>query len=719
MIWNDKTLEVKIVKPVIIAEKPSQAKAYAEAFTVSKKDKTHIEIEKNNIFPNGAYITWGIGHLVQLKQPQETSDEVNVWDLSNLPYLPKTYEYKVSDGKTAQFNAIKRLCKTAEYIVNGCDVDREGANIFYLILNHAGIKDKTIKRLWINSLEADEVRKGFENLQANDKDLLMYEEARARMVSDYLIGMNLSPLYTLKMRNLGLNNMTFGIGRVQTPTLYMIYQRQEEIDNFKSKPYYEIHGEFRSREKNYIGKMKFKETDRTKAEEIISDLSDATTGIISTVEKKLKLQQSPKLHSLSTLQTTANKKWKYSPKRTLQIMQGLYEKKLVSYPRTDTQHITDQEFNYLKDRLEDYRKIYNLNQDFIYQEPRKRFVDGSKVQEHYAIILTKQSALVKLDQLSAEEQNIFKEIYSTTMAMFLADYEYEITTLITVVNQYEFFTSGRVDKKLGWKELFKNDSEKEDIDKLPDVNESDHVQSAIKLYEGMTQAPKLFTEGQLINLMKTCGKFVDDKEDVEMLKSVEGIGTEATRADVIDKLKHHEYIKVVKNIVYISEKGILLCQAVTGTLLSSPEMTAKWEKTLKNISNETMTFDGFINGIHKYITHQVNVVDEELQKNNVTLSFKKTKKDNSHGVCPKCKQGEIIKRKAKIGNIYPCSKEECKFIIFGNAFGRNLTDAIVEQLVENGQTKSKVKGFVSKAGKKYDAHLEINDKFEVRLKFDK
>ncbi|MDN5906933.1 MAG: DNA topoisomerase III [Staphylococcus equorum] len=707
------------MKPVIIAEKPSQAKAYAEAFKVKKKDKTYIELVSDDIFPNGAYITWGIGHLVELKLPQDTTSEVNTWNLSNLPYLPKQYEYKVSDGKSAQFNSIKRLCKDAEYIINGCDVDREGSNIFYLILDHAGIKNKTIKRLWINSLEADEVRKGFKNLQSNEKDILMYEEARARMVSDYLIGMNLSPLYTIKMRNLGLDNMVFGIGRVQTPTLYMIYQRQQEIDTFKSEPYYEVHGKFKKDEESYTGKMKFKETDRNKAEAIVNDMSDATVGIVSGVEKTLKKQQSPKLHSLSTLQTTANKRWKYSPKQTLKIMQSLYEKKLVSYPRTDTQHITDQEFNYLKERLDDYRSIYNLDMEVVYHEPRKRFVDGSRVQEHYAIILTKQSASIKLDQLSEQEKNIFKEIYTTTMAMFLPDYEYETTTLITAVNQYEFFTSGRVDKKLGWKTLFKQENDKEDTEKLPDLTEGEQVQATINLHEGMTQPPKLFTEGQLINLMKTCGKVVEDQEDVEILKTVEGIGTEATRADVIDKLKHHEYIKVVKNIVNITDKGQLLCQAVTGTLLSSPEMTAKWEKTLKNISQQTMTFTGFIEGIHKYITHQVDVVDEELQKNNVSSVLEKTKKENSYGQCPKCQKSEIVKRKAKVGNIYPCSNEDCDFIIFGKMFGRSLPDNTVKELIEKGQTQSKVKGFISKAGKKYDAYLEMNKEYSVRLKFDK
>lgn len=708
------------MKPVIIAEKPSQAKAYAEAFQVEQREKTYIELSSDEVFPNGAYITWGIGHLVELKLPQDTEAQVNTWRLANLPYLPETYEYKVSDGKTAQFNSIKRLCKDAEYIINGCDVDREGSNIFYLILNHAGIQNKPIKRLWINSLEVEEVRKGFRSLHNNQKDLLMYEEARARMVSDYLIGMNLSPLYTLKMRNLGLDNMVFGIGRVQTPTLYMIYQHQQEIEAFKSEPFYEIHGIFDKNGAKYKGKMKVKEKekDQSKVEAIYQDLKDASEARVTKVDKQEKSQASPKLHSLSTLQTTANKKWKYSPKKVLEIMQGLYEKKLVSYPRTDTQHITEQEFSYLKQNLTDYLALYNIEETIQYDHPRSRYVDNTKVQEHYAIILTKHSAKANVTALSPEEKHIFEEIYNTTVAMFLRDYTYEKTEVMTQVAEYDFHSSGTVDRELGWKSLFKT-QEKDNEDKLPLLSEHDTVGADTKIVEGMTQPPKLYTEGQLINLMKTCGKYVEDHDDIDILKEIEGIGTEATRADVIDKLKHHQYITVVKNTVNITEKGRLLCQAVTGTLLSSPEMTAKWEKSLKNISHETMTFDGFIDGIHQYITHQVKVVDEELAKNQVTSALEKTKKEHSHGTCPKCKQGEIIKRKAKIGNIYPCSNEDCEFIIFGKMFGRTLPDSTVRELIKTGRTQSKVKGFISKAEKKYDAHLEINDQYEVRLKFDK
>lgn len=705
------------MKTVIIAEKPSQAKAYAEAFTIKNKTKTYIELEACDTFKQGAYLTWGIGHLIELKLPQDMSSAVNTWNLSNLPFLPKRYEYKVSDGKSAQFNTIKKLCKDADLIINGCDVDREGSNIFYLILQHAGITNKPIKRLWINSLEQEEVKKGFNNLMDNNKDLLMFEEAKARMVSDYLIGMNLSPLYTLKLQSLGLNNMVFGIGRVQTPTLYMIYERYKEIENFKSEPYYEIHGIFHKNDEQYRGKMKLKEKDKSKVDTIYKDLSNESVGTIVKVDKQEKSQQSPKLHSLSTLQTTANKKWKYSPKKVLEIMQKLYEKKVVSYPRTDTQYITDQEFNYLKNNLNSYLDLYNIEETIQYEQPRKRYVDSSKVQEHYAIILTKNSPKVNLETLSQEEKHIFEEIYNTTIAMFLPDYQYEKTEVITQVADHAFYSTGTVDKHLGWKSLFKQ-KEKEKEDKLPLLRENDQVQADTNIYEGMTQPPKPFTEGQLINLMKTCGKYVEDSEDTDILKEIEGIGTEATRADVIDKLKHHEYIKVSKNTVEMTKKGILLCKAITGTLLSSPEMTAKWEIALKGISNQTMNFETFIGNIERYITHQMKVVDKELENNDIKNSVKLLSQETYIAECPKCHDGMIFKKKTKSkGDIYPCTNEECKFVIFGNISGRTITPDIVKQLCHTKQTEGYVKGFKSKKGNTFEAQLILDDDYKVKMKF--
>ncbi|NME05312.1 DNA topoisomerase [Psychrobacillus sp. BL-248-WT-3] len=340
------------MKPVILAEKPSQAKAYADAFSV-KRHEGYIEILPSPIFPEGAFITWGIGHLVELKEPKAYDPKWNRWSLASLPILPERYEFQVAKGKAKQFTIVKKLIKSTDTVINACDVDREGSNIFYSIYNQTGARGKTIKRLWINSLEVDEVRKGFTNLQNNQKDLLMYEEAKARQISDWLVGMNASRLYSLLLKEQGIQDV-FPIGRVQSPTLYLIYQRHMEIENFVSEPFYEIEALFTAEHGSYKGKAKAKEPKREIIRALLAkhDIQPNSPGVITSVVKQDKRIPPPQLHSLSTLQATANRLWKISPADVLKTMQGLYEKKLVTYPRTLSK-------KYYMDITECYTKVTN------------------------------------------------------------------------------------------------------------------------------------------------------------------------------------------------------------------------------------------------------------------------------------------------------------------------------------------------------------------------
>ena len=309
------------MKPVIVAEKPSQAKAYAEAFKTSKRDG-YLEIAPDSIFPEGAFITWGIGHLVELKEPKAYDPKWGRWKLEALPILPEKYQFQVARGKSQQFNIIKRLILQTDTVINACDVDREGSNIFYSIYYQTGVKGKKIQRLWINSLEVDEVRKGFQQLRDNKQDLLLYQEARARQISDWLVGMNGSRLYSLLLQEKGIHEV-FAIGRVQTPTVFLVYQRAMEIEAFVPEPFYELEGVFTGEKGRYKGKAKFKAKERREAEELlqkhnITGKADGTVAQLKTVEKRM---PPPMLHSLSTLQATANRKWKYSPAKVLSVMQ--------------------------------------------------------------------------------------------------------------------------------------------------------------------------------------------------------------------------------------------------------------------------------------------------------------------------------------------------------------------------------------------------------------
>ncbi|MEG9443875.1 DNA topoisomerase IA [Staphylococcus saprophyticus] len=272
------------MKTVIFAEKPSQARDYANALGIKKKHKEYIEIKDSEIISN-AIVTWGYGHLVELKLPKDYKEPVNNWKIENLPYKPEPFEFKVGKDKNAQFNIVKKFFKDADLIINATDIDREGSNIFYSTLNLTGAKSKPIKRLWINSTVDSEIIKGFKNLKDNNQDYQSYQEAYARQISDYLIGMNLSPLYSNVFRSQGLNE-TFSIGRVQTPTLCMIYEREQAIKNFKAEKFYEVVGEFKAANGQYKGKAKIKTFDKTELFDLEAQhqLSKVTQGNISKVE---------------------------------------------------------------------------------------------------------------------------------------------------------------------------------------------------------------------------------------------------------------------------------------------------------------------------------------------------------------------------------------------------------------------------------------------------
>lgn len=712
---------------ILFAEKPSQALDYANAFTIKEKKKTHIELSPCDTFKEGATITWGVGHLVELQMPQEYKEEWKTWSLKNLPIIPEEFKYKIANGKSEQFNAVKKLfnMKSKENknnicLVNCTDIDREGSNIFYSTYKMTGTKNKNIKRLWINSLETDEIRKGFNNLLDNKKDLLMYEEAKTRQIADWLVGINMSQLYSLTLQQKGMR-ASLSVGRVQSPLVYMIYQRQKEIDNFTSKPFYELKGDFEHENGTYTGKAKLKKDDKQTIISLLekNNITDmkSSNAIIKDVSKEMKKQKSPNLHSLSTLQTKANNKWKYSPSKVLEVVQSLYEKKILTYPRTDCNHITDSEFEYLSSNIKEYQSLYNVSFK-ANTTPKKRFVDNKKVEEHYAIIPTKQIPNQNtLSDLSNEEKNIYDEILATTLAMFHDDYEYEETKITTGVENIEFFTKGKVEVNKGWKSLFSNEKN-EDNEKtssnntLPSVSINDSVLSVLEVEKGHTTPPKPFTEGGLINLMKTSGKYAESDEDSEILKEIVGIGTEATRSGIIETVKKNDYIAIKKNNVEITDKGIILCEAIEGSLLSSPSMTAKWEIYLKKIGKGNASQEHFLKNIEKFINHTIDETPKNLEK----LDDKITShiKNNAVAICPSCK-GSIEDK----GKFYGCSgyQNGCNVTFPKKLLEKNLSKSMIKTLCTDKKTK-KIKGFKSKKGKTFDATLILDDKNEIKFNFN-
>lgn len=709
------------MKTVILAEKPPQAKAYAEAFEIAKREKTHIELKPCSIFPHGAVITWGIGHLVEIALPGEHDEKWANWNLEHLPVIPKQFNLKVADSKKVQFNAVSKLLKEADLIINGCDIDREGSNIFYLILKVAGVVNKPIKRLFINSLEIDAIRKGFQNLQSNEKDIekdrLMHQEAHARQIADWLVGMNGSPLYSLLLQKQGLREK-LSVGRCQSPLVMMIYDHEQKIKNFIAKPFYELHGKFATSGRlEYVGKAKLKLDSKEELNNFLleNQLSQnvSMNGKITNVEKETKGTKAPRLHSLSTLQATANKKWKYSPKTVLDTMQTLYEAKLVTYPRTSCNFITEAEFAYLVQNVEKYQQIINVSFE-ANTVLNKLYVDNSKVQEHFAIVPTKTiPAINTLNGLSETERNIYEEILRTTLAMFHSDYKYEETVITTSVNDVEFYTKGKVELDLGWKALFVKDSANEGEDKasvdhtvLPAVSTNEDVRALLYEKEGSTTPPKPFTEGQLIGLMKTAGKTLDiDEGDAEILKEVEGIGTDATRSNIIETVKQKEYISIKKNIVSVTPKGEILCKALANSLVGSPILTAKWESKLRLIGQGQLTLESFVADINQYILEMIQDAKKNITSNedlNTTISSAQTKSEI--GKCPKC-NGGIVEKKGFFGcSNYP----NCKFTLSDNFRKKKLTKANIKNLLVGKETT--IKGIKKADTSTYNAVVKLNVK---------
>lgn len=715
------------MKTVILAEKPSQALAYAQSFKASKKKEGYFEIS-DPLFSGETFITFGFGHLVELAEPGYYDERWKKWSLDALPIFPNQFMFNVPKDKQKQFNVVAKLLKQADTIVIATDSDREGENIGWSIIKKAGAfsKAKTYKRLWINSLEKDVIYQGFKQLKPAEDFYPFYIEAQTRQISDWLLGMNGSVLYSLEMQKKGIRE-TFSLGRVQTPTLYMIYQRQMAIERFKKEPYFDVEAMILTNQGQFKGRLNPLQTFKTK-EAATAFLSrnglsiKKEHGVIANVEKEKKDTKSPHLFSLSSLQSKVNQMYQATANETLNAMQGLYEAKILSYPRTDTPYITDSEFQYLKENYQNYCSFLSIDEPLVQDKPRKRYVDSNKVQEHYAIIPTKQvPSSNQFEGLTTLQKNIYKLVLKTTVAMFLSDYEYEETTIETKVSELIFKTTGKVPVKQGWKKVFETDKEtKEEKEKdiaLPKVSIGETVTADIQLQEKETKPPKPFTEGTLLTAMKTANKTVDNEEAIKILKEVEGIGTEATRASIIETLKQKKYIVSQKNRLTVTEKGKLLCKSVEAQpLLSSAEMTAKWESSLKSIGKKQGTQEHFLANIKKFILHLLENVPSDIAHVDFSTfeqEQKQIEEKSILGTCPKCKHGEV----KKFNKLASCQNEECDFKIWLTLAQKKLPDTVLKELIKQGKTNKKVKGFKGKKGS-FDAALKL-DNYLVVFDFGK
>lgn len=697
---------------VILAEKPSQAEAYAKSFEKNKRENGYYQVSGKGF--DNTIITYGFGHLVELYDPEDYNNDWKNWQLDSLPIIPTNYQFKVSSDKQKQYKIVKSKLDKADEIVIATDSDREGEAIARLIIRLSGNDHKPQKRLWINSLEESEIQKGFQNLKDGQAFYSSFVEAESRQIADWLVGINLTRLYSIYMQNAGMQGV-FSIGRVQTPTLYMIYQRNQEIDHFVKKPFYELIANFEHENGQYQGKYKkrFDSLEEIEAFQTANQLAQGMVGTIKDVNKEQKNTYAPKLFSLSDLQSEANRRFNMGANDTLKVVQSLYEKKYTSYPRSDSNYIGSPEFEYLVANLENYLTLAGKT----IQEPnttaQKRYVDSSKVQEHYAIIPTK--TIPNLDNLNEKEKNIYMLVLLRTLAIFEQPYQYEETTIITEAQTTEFKTTGKIEIEKGWKQIYQDDEDKNNTseDTLPNVSANDKVVVRFENKKGETKPPKYYTEGTLLTAMKNAGNKLD-KENKEILKESEGIGTEATRASIIENLKHKQYISNKGKNILVTEKGNALCEIIGNDPIANAEMTAQWEKYLKKIQENTGTQDKFLTSIQKFIKYTIENVPKSFENNQkIEEHVNNLEADNLLGTCPKC-GGNVTDK----GKFYGCSNyktKDCKFSLPKTWSKKKLPQKSLKELLTKGET-SEIKGFVSKNGNKFNAKLILKDN-QLKFKF--
>lgn len=703
---------------VIIAEKPDQASTLCAGFQRVKRDG-YFEIKPNELFPNGAYCTWAIGHLTQLIAPEGYKPEWKKWSLTMLPMIPDRFKYEVSKSKVKQFNVIKQLLKNQAVteIIHAGDAGREGELIIRNIIQVAGVK-KPLKRLWISSLTQASIYEGFRQLLDDEKTKNLYYEAYSRACADWLVGMNASRVYSLLLKEKGMNDV-FSAGRVQTPTLALIVKRENEIDDFKPDQFWEIVATFQVNGKKYKGKWQKDQQSRVMNEELAKKMAefckDKTAEIKELITER-KEYQPPSLFNLSALQATANKAFKFSPKKTLDLVQSLYQKGIVSYPRSDSTYVTKGEAELFPDTLaklsafDDFKDLFPLPISSIVNNTR--YVNEKKVTDHYAIIPTEQVKDPK--RLPADEQKMYDMIVRRLIAAHYPKAIFDYSTLLTLVEgRAEFITKGKQQIQEGWRKvIFQNDKEKDQL--LPNVIKGDKGRvDKVEVKEGKTQPPKRFTEGQLITLMKTAGKYLDNDELEKVLSKVEGLGTEATRAGIITMLKDRNYIDIKKNQVFATDKGKVLIEAVGDQILASPEMTAKWEQRLSEIGEGQASPVTFMELTKKLSTKIVNdavtvaptwnfggMKVETIQR--TTSRFTIGKKV---GPCKLC-NGDVVDK----GEFYGCSNykvNKCTFTLSKKILGKKLSLSNVQKLLKDGHS-SLIKGF-KKGEKTFDAKLEWKD----------
>ncbi|MFB7813141.1 DNA topoisomerase 3 [Paenibacillus chitinolyticus] len=607
------------MKTLVIAEKPDMGRTIAAVIEPKAANKrTYIE-------GSDYIITWAIGHLIELAEPDKYDEKYKKWRFEHLPIIPDEFKLLPNPRTKDQLKVIKEVAKQCDKIVNACDAGREGQHIFSLIQRHLKLK-QPVKRLWISDLTAETIRSGFQQLKDGSDFDNLTRAARARSEADWIIGMNGSRAFTTK------HNVLLSVGRVQTPVLALIYDRQKLIEDFSSLKFYEVEAFFTQEQTEYRGLWQGERiTDPAKAEGIAAKVKGKPARIASYEVKDTK-EYPFKLYDLTLLQRESNAKLGFSAKKTLDVAQALYEKhKVISYPRTNSNYVTEQNIPEMHKTLSALQGtaydewVRQANRNLVHKN-NKAICNPAKVEDHHAILPTGKRA----NGLSADEQKVYDLIVRRFLSQFYPAAEYKVHTVLTEVEKETFKTTVKELLQLGWKVLYpeskkdgKRAKAKDDKGKEEDEAEEEETSEPFSLNASLgahcrdaaakekeTQPPKAFTEGTLLKAMESAGKQIEDEELRDAMKD-SGLGTPATRAATIERLKHVGYVTMQGKRITLTPKGrtaVELIRAAGVELLTSPEMTGQWERRLNEISRGQASDETFMRNVKKFATLIVDKV---------------------------------------------------------------------------------------------------------------
>ena len=671
---------------LVVAEKPSVARDIARVLGARDRGE-------NCLIGGGYVVTWAIGHLVTLKEPQELDERYTRWRTQDLPILPEKMETKVIRKTSAQFRSVKKLLndKETESVVCATDSGREGELIFRYIYEQAGCK-KSVMRLWISSMTDEAIRQGFENLRPSSDYDALYASARCRADADWLIGMNATRAYTLRY------DVLLSVGRVQTPTLSMLVKRRKEIDAFVPQTYYTVMADFGAYQGTYISAKGEKKIDSRELADAIAARVKGQQGCVTQATREKKTEYPPLLYDLTTLQREANSQLGFTAKKTLATAQKLYEThKLITYPRTDSRYLSQDMQPKVEKALASYGgELEGIGHQALEHGVRltPRVFDDAKLTDHHAIIPTGKRA-EKLS-LTPDERALYEMVARRLAAVFYPNHEYDALRVVTRIGEDDFLSTGKNVTQEGWKEVYRRQSEKrkkgEEDQKLPPLTVGDTACcKSAKAKEEQTKPPKEHNDASLLREMEHAGRQIEDETLREAMKDC-ALGTPATRAAIIERLLEVGYVKRTGKNLVATQKGVQLIEAVPPEI-ASPETTGRWERALSEIARGKDGEVRFREGIARLaaflVQHASGAPDVPFEKEE--RKGKGSRKPKDMGLaCPTCGQGKM----AENSKGYYCTRfrDGCKFTIWKNELMRQGGPELSEKLLRLCVEKKEVRG---------------------------